>query len=161
MLDVALEIAQTTESAKPKRTAAASWKLVLRSQVHGRERWYIDALEDNPHLAAAVELVLRSDKGVEGARANPLTGRVLVQYNPDLLSEPVEALIRRALAFGPMSSEEFSALQPERPRWLEARHFIAAEIACTAIKLLLLGSCCPLELAAAGTLLFCYRPSRG
>ncbi len=46
--------------------------LVLCSQVPGRERWYVNALEDNPRLAAAVELVLRSEEGILDAHANPL-----------------------------------------------------------------------------------------
>jgi hypothetical protein len=132
-------------------------KLVLCSQVRGRERWYVDALENNPRLAAAVALVLRSEEGIEGAGANPLTGRVLVHYNPGLVSESVEALIRRAIEFGPMSREEFSSFQSEQGHFFSAKHLIAAELGCSAIKLFLLGGCCPLGLAAASALLFCYR----
>ena len=87
--------------------------MVLRSQVRGRQRWYVDALEDNPRLAAAVELVLRSEEGIHGASVNPLTGRVLVHHDPDLLPEFIEALIHRAIEFGPMSREEFSALRSD------------------------------------------------
>src|SRR5690242_3448857 len=83
----------------------------LRSRVRGRSRWYIDILEDNPRLAAAVELVLRGEKGIKSAHANPLTGRVLIHYRPDLDSEWIEALIHQALEFGPMSREEFSTLR--------------------------------------------------
>jgi hypothetical protein len=132
-------------------------KLVLCSQVPGRERWYVDALEDNPRLAAAVELVLRSEEGIDKASVNPLTGRVLVHYNPDMLPEPIESLIRRAMEFGPMSREEFSALQSEQNHFFSAKNLVAAEIGCTAVKMFLLGGCCPLGLAAAGLLLFCYR----
>jgi len=132
-------------------------KLVLRSQVPGRERWYVDALENNPRLAAGVELVLRSEEGIDGASANPLTGRVLVYYNADLLSEPIEALIRRAIEFGPMSRGEFYSFQSEQGHVFSAKHLIAAELGCSAIKLFLLGGCCPLGLAAASALLFCYR----
>jgi len=132
-------------------------KLVLRSQVCGRERWYVDALENNPRLAATVALVLRSEEGIEDASANPLTGRVLVHYNPDLVSESVEGLIRRAIEFGPMSREEFSSFQSEQSHFFSAKHLIAAELGCSTIKLFLLGGCCPLGLAAAGVLLLCYR----
>jgi hypothetical protein len=45
--------------------------MVLCSRVPGRDRWYVDALEDSPRLAAAVQLVLRSEEGVSHAFANP------------------------------------------------------------------------------------------
>jgi hypothetical protein len=131
--------------------------LVLCSHVPGRERWYVDALEDNPRLAAAVESVLRSEEGILNAHANPLTGRVLVHYRPDLLSEAIEALIHRALEFGPMSREEFSSLRSKEPGTLPFRHLLAAEIGCSAIKMLLLGGFCPLALGAAGLLFFVHR----
>jgi hypothetical protein len=131
--------------------------VVLCSQVRGRERWYVNALEDNPRLAAAVELVLRSEEGIQNAHANPLTGRVLVHYRPDLLSETIEALIHRALEFGPMSREEFSSLRSKEPGTLSFHHLLAAEIGCSAIKMLLLGGFCPLVLSAAGLLFFVHR----
>jgi Heavy metal associated domain 2 len=126
--------------------------MVLCSRVQGRERWYIDALEDNPRLAATVESVLRSEDGIEHATANPLTGRVLVRYSPDAVSETVQDLILRAVAFGPMSEEEFSMLAPRKSRDLSASHFLAAEIGCSALKMFVLGSTCPGALAAAGLL---------
>jgi hypothetical protein len=97
---------------------------------------------DSPRLAAAVELVLRSEEGILDARANPLTGRVLVHYRPDLLSESIEALLHRALDFGPMSWEEFSSIRSDRPG-TPFRHLLAAEIGCTALKMIFLGGCCP------------------
>jgi hypothetical protein len=131
--------------------------MVLCSQVPGRERWYVDALEDNPRLAAAVELVLRGQEGIQDAYANPLTGRVLVHFRPNLLSESIEALIHRALEFGPMSREEFSNLRSKEPDTLSFRHLLVAEIGCSAIKMLLLGGFCPLVLGAAGLLFFVHR----
>jgi Heavy metal associated domain 2 len=126
--------------------------MVLCSRVQGRERWYIDALEDNPRLAATVESVLRSEDGIEHATANPLTGRVLVRYSPDAVSETVQDLILRAVAFGPMSEEEFSMLAPRKSSDLSASHFLAAEIGCSALKMFVLGGTCPGALAAAGLL---------
>jgi hypothetical protein len=133
-------------------SAAPPPKMVLCSRVPGRERWYIDALEDNPRLATTVESVLRSEDGIEQAVANPLTGRVLVHYRPEVLSEPIQDVIRRAVAFGPMSEEEFSMLAPRKSSDLSASHFIAAEIGCSALKMFVLGSTCPGALAAAGLL---------
>jgi hypothetical protein len=139
------------------RTLGCQAAVVLCSQVPGRQRWYVDALEDNPRLAAAVELVLKSEEGILDAHANPLTGRVLVHYQPDLPSETIEALIQRALEFGPMSREEFSSLHSKKPGTQPFRHLLAAEIGCTAFKWMFLGGCCPLVLGAASLLLFVDR----
>jgi hypothetical protein len=139
------------------KSGACEPRLLLRSQVPGRERWYVDVLENKPRLAAAVELVLRSEEGIQSASANPLTGRVLVTYSPQLLSESVDTLIRRALTFGPMTRREFSALRPEKHSFFSAKHLVAAEIGCFAVKTFLVGACCPLGLAAAGALLLSHR----
>src|SRR5580692_1868410 len=119
MQDVELDrVSDNAELTHPKtkgeistKSGARRPKILLRSQAPGRQRWYVDALEDNPRLAAAVELVLQSEEGIHKASVNPLTGRILVHHNPDLLPEIIEALIHRAIEFGPMSREEFSALR--------------------------------------------------
>jgi len=132
--------------------------MVLCSQVPGRERWYVEVLEDNPRLAAAVEVVLKSEEGILDARANPITGRVLVRYRPDSLAESTEALIHRALAFGPMSDAEFSAFRStKKPVKLSFRHLLAAEIACSAINMVVLGEFCPFVLGAVGLHLLMHR----
>jgi len=127
------------------------------SRVRGRERWYVDALEDNPRLAAAIELVLRSEDGIEQVRANPLTGRVLVHYRRDVPSETIEALLHRVLEFGPLSREEFFFLpsKPPKPSALNhsLKHFLTAEIGCTAVHVLLDGVAWPIKLTAVGLLL--------
>ena len=141
------------------RTLGNRPAMVLCSRVPGRERWYVDALEDNPRLAAAVEVVLRSEEGILDARANPLTGRVMVRYQRDLVSESPEALIRRAVEFGPMSEAEFSSFRSQKaaPAGLSFRHLLAAEIACSAINLILLGEFCPFVLGAVGLHLLLHR----
>jgi hypothetical protein len=137
-----------------RKTAPA--KMVLCSRTPGRERWHIEALEDRLRLAAAVELVLGSEDGVERAHANPLTGRVLVHYRPDAISAPIEELIGRALEFGPMTPKEYAARSKPSGGW-SAGHLLAAEIACTALKLTLFGGCCSLALGAAGLLFVHHR----
>jgi Heavy metal associated domain 2 len=166
MLDLALSAPETSEFDHPitknEETSSKSRtrkpRMHLRSQVRGRQRWYVDALEDNARLAAAVELVLRSEEGIHGASVNPLTGRVLVHHDPELLPEIIEALIHRAIEFGPMSREEFSALRSDgHNHFLGAGHLIAAEIACSVIKMFLLGGGCQIGLAAGVLLLFHWR----
>ena len=124
----------------------------LCSRVRGRDRWHVDRLENSPRLAAAVELVLRTEPGVKEARVNPLTGRILVHYEPALIREAVDALIHRALEFGPMSKEEFSLLRGSSNS-LSSKHLIAAEIGCSLFQMITLGGCCPLGLAAVALLL--------
>jgi ATP-binding cassette subfamily B protein len=131
--------------------------MVLRSRISGRERWYVDALEDRPRLAAAVELVLRSEESIEEVRANPLTGRVLVRYRPDSVSESVETLLGRAIEAGPMSAEEFAALRSERPRSSFSKQLVTAEIACCLSHMVVFGGLCPIGLAATGVLLLLHR----
>jgi hypothetical protein len=136
--------------------AARPPKMILCSRVPGRDRWYVDAIEDNPRLAATVESVLRSEHRIEQAVANPLTGRVLVRYRREALGEPIQDLILRAVAFGPMSGEEFAALAPRKSSDLSVTHFIAAEIGCSTLKMLVLGSACPGFLAATGLFLLLH-----
>jgi hypothetical protein len=131
-------------------------RMTLCSWTAGRERWRVDALEDRPRLAAALELVLSGEPGVERVEANPLTGRVLVHYRPGLISETVEELIRRALEFGPMTPREYAERLRPSGR-LAVAHLLGLEIACTALKITLFGSCWPLALGAAGLLFFHHR----
>ena len=139
---------------------AAEPKLVLRSRVPGRERWYVHLLEDNPRLAAALELVLRSEEGIEEAIANPVTGRVLVRYRPGSLVEPMATLLRRAVAAGPMSQEEFAALRPTKLPGPFCKHLFTAEVACSLSHVVLFGGLCPLGIAATVVLLWLHRGSR-
>ena len=75
--------------------------------------------------------------GVEEAVANPLTGRVLVRYSPDHVQAPVEMLIRRALALGPMLEREFFRPLTSKPLLLPKR-LLVAELGCSSLKFLLL-----------------------
>ena len=150
---------QTAEGMRPtNRDVGLRPKMVLYSQVPGRERWYVQALEDNPRLAATVEAVLKSEEGILDARANPLTGRVLVKYQRGLFSESTDALINSALEFGPMSEAEFAVLRSKKaPSSHSFRHLLAAELGCCAINLILLGEFCPFVLGAVGLHLLMHR----
>jgi ATP-binding cassette subfamily B protein len=55
-------------------------ELRLRSSVPGRERWEVDSLKGKQGLAAALEKALRAENGIVLVRANPVTGRVLIQF---------------------------------------------------------------------------------
>jgi hypothetical protein len=113
------------------------------SRVRGRERWHVAGLKGNERLAAAVEVALRGESGVEEAVANPMTGRVLVRYSPERIEASVEMLIRRAVALGPMIEQEFSRPVTSKP-FLLPKRLLVAEAGCSLLKLLFLGGIsCP------------------
>jgi hypothetical protein len=108
------------------------------SRIRGRERWHVGGLRGNERLAAALELALKGEPGIEEAVANPLTGRVLVRYSPDHVQAPVEILIRRALALDPMMERE-STRPVTFKLFLLPTRLLAAEVGCSLLKFLLLG----------------------
>jgi hypothetical protein len=139
-----------------RRTGRKPVSLVLCSRIMGRDRWRVDALKDRPRLAAAVELVLRTEEGITEVRANPLTGRLLVCYTPNLLAEPVETLVHRAFSFGPMSREEFSLHRSTQAGPFKPGPVVAAELSCSVFQMIALGGICPMGIAAAA-LFFLFR----
>jgi ATP-binding cassette subfamily B protein len=67
------------------------------SVVRGRERWEVKAIKRRPEVALALEESLLQYPGVLGVSANPVTGRVLVHYSPDMVGLHVESLLRESL----------------------------------------------------------------
>ncbi|HYO53286.1 ABC transporter ATP-binding protein [Archangium sp.] len=114
----------------------------LRSAIHGRERWEVEALSDAPWLAEGLEKALQQHRGVLQVSASHVSGRILVIYSPDSLETPVEFLIRDALQRllsqeataapaepgSPSVSRQFLELLPERKHlkrpliWSTASH---------------------------------------
>jgi hypothetical protein len=140
-----------TDESQEARTRSFAVSLSLKSRVPGRDRWAVPAISGNPNRALALETLLRSEAGVRRASANELTGRVLVEYSPHEITEPVERLIQRALAFGPMSSFEFEALTPDDSlRCSPIKLLISAELGCLLFKFTLASVVCPGMGAAAG-----------
>ena len=133
--------------------------MTLYSRIRGRERWYVDIIEDNRWLAAAVELVLQTEEGINEARVNPITGRVLVRYDPRVLANPIESLLSRALEVSPLSREEFSIFRSKPAARYSHRHLLTAKIACCAIQAVFLGGVCPVGLAGAALLFMIERAS--
>jgi hypothetical protein len=124
--------------------------LVLCSRIAGRDRWQVDALEGRPRLAAAVELALRTQAGIQEVRANPVTGRVLVCYDPAVVpAESVANLVDRAIDFGPMSREEFALLRPSQSDYWALGSLVAAELVCCLLPMIALGGICSLGRNAA------------
>src|ERR1700758_2306687 len=119
-------------------------RMRIRSRVFGRERWDVPALLENMRAAAALSMLLESESGVRRVVANELTGRVLVEFTPGELEEPVEALLCKALEFGPMSVSEFRTLRASKPSGLSLLAAVgSAELGCLLLKLLLFSVGCP------------------
>jgi len=69
----------------------------LLSAVRGRERWEVRAVKRRPTVALALEETLLQYPGILGVSANPVSGRVLVYYSPDVIGLHVESLLRESL----------------------------------------------------------------
>jgi hypothetical protein len=130
--------------------------LSIRSRIPGRERWDVPVLRDHPALAGAVELLLRAEPGVIEAHANPVSGRLLIRFDPGRITAPVEQLIRSAVSFGPLNSYDVRISGREAGRRNAVRSFILVELGCVLLKsALLAGRCAPGgAIAAAAMFLF-------
>ncbi len=69
----------------------------LLSAIPGRERWQVKAIGRRPNLAQALEKGLMEYPGVYDAHANPVSGRVLVLYEPGTVGLHVESIILNCL----------------------------------------------------------------
>lgn len=69
-----------------------------RSVIPGRQRWDIGVVSGRPRLAVALETNLCHAPGVLAARANPVTGRLLVRHDSRLTGEQVGKLVLQAVA---------------------------------------------------------------
>ncbi|WP_353115091.1 HMA2 domain-containing protein [Nitratidesulfovibrio sp.] len=81
---------------------------MISSFIDGRVRIRCDALR-NPEAAAAIEGTLRETPGVLSATANPRTGGLLVEYDPDAVTQ--EQLLEAAKML-----EAFAAQEPAAPK---------------------------------------------
>lgn len=75
-----------------------TWIPRLLSAIKGRERWEVKAIGRNPGLARALEKSLLQYPGVLEVKANPVSGRALVLFEPETVGIHVESLLREALS---------------------------------------------------------------
>jgi ATP-binding cassette subfamily B protein len=73
------------------------WGIRRRSATRGRERWEVKALVGRPDVAQDLERALLARAGILGARANPVSGRLLILYVPDATGLDAESLIKDCL----------------------------------------------------------------
>ncbi|MFJ9413782.1 ATP-binding cassette domain-containing protein [Streptomyces sp. NPDC101227] len=69
-----------------------------RSVIPGRQRWDVGCVLGRPRIAETLAAALRKIPGIREARANPVTGRLLVLHDPTVNATDVGRLIRKAIA---------------------------------------------------------------
>jgi cation transport ATPase len=125
--------------------------VAIRSAVPGRERWQIDRFRSRPHYAAAVEREVSRHQPVRHAWANPLTGRLLVVYDPGVRREEIHDRVHASLGVDPIGPEE---MQQWRARWPRGFNRVPEQIAVEQARLRLILSGTLLAGVAAKRLMF-------
>ena len=82
---------------------------IYQHVLHGRLRIKVSEVKRQPQQAAEVEQALRQLDGVREVQANPMTGSVLVLFQPELVSP--EHIVRTLQSLGCLSSMESPASQ--------------------------------------------------
>jgi manganese/zinc-transporting P-type ATPase C len=82
----------------------------LLSNVPGRQRWYVPGMQNNPRVAARVEMMLRTEPRLLRVCVNFRTGRILIQWDASQSIE-IERLVREALVRGPVSNSSYEELR--------------------------------------------------
>ncbi|NOX92484.1 MAG: ABC transporter ATP-binding protein [Gammaproteobacteria bacterium] len=72
--------------------------LKLLSSIDGRERWLVPGLYGNDNVAAEVEHYFETIAGIDHVKANPLTGRVLVCFDPGIAQKGINAFLENCLS---------------------------------------------------------------
>jgi Ca2+-transporting ATPase len=96
-------------------THAAAFRIV-HSSVPGRARYAVKALERNETLASLVEKTLRTTPGVQGVRASPVTGTVLLLFGPATPRGDLDVALHRLLANGAPVPTNFVAEPVRSPK---------------------------------------------
>jgi cation transport ATPase len=101
-------------------------RVAIRSAIPGRERWQIEPIRSRPRYAAALERELSRHAPVRYAWANPLSGRLLVQYDRGVARSEVQDRVQASLGIEPLSPGE---LHDWRGTWPRGFNRSADEIA--------------------------------
>lgn len=86
-----------------------------RSVIPGRQRWDVKLVLGRPRTAEVLAAVLRRVPGITEARANPVTGGVLVRHDARVRATDVGRIVRRAVtlvAEGPTRTARPAPAQP-------------------------------------------------
>ncbi|MFJ9648867.1 ATP-binding cassette domain-containing protein [Streptomyces sp. NPDC101206] len=86
-----------------------------RSVVPGRQRWDVRPVLGRPRTAEIVAATLRRIPGITDARANPVTGGVLVRHDARVTATDVGRFVRRAVTLVLEGAARTPAAAPARP----------------------------------------------
>ena len=107
-------------------------ELVLLSSIPGRERWEVGGLKGRVALAAALEKALLAENGVILARANPATGRVLIQFRvgvdvpcKSLIVTHLQTVVLEGVVEPPAKNGGNALVRLLHESPISARHFVA------------------------------------
>jgi cation-transporting P-type ATPase C len=100
----------------PHNVSLKEPELRLLSRIPGRERWSVPSIQDRPRFAAAVGAALRREPSVIEAEANPLTGRVLLRWDPRGPAPDRNIILRRALRVHPVGPHVLVLIRAERKK---------------------------------------------
>lgn len=130
-----------------------------RSVTPGRQRWDVRLVLGRPRTAEALAAALRRVPGITEARANPVTGGVLVRHDARLRAAEVGRIVRRVVARvaedptgarGQAPARPASASAPQTGRGLVVRPVLAVGGGVAAGVALIRGSALSRQLVAVG-----------
>jgi cation-transporting P-type ATPase C len=98
------------------------------------------AVQDRPRLAAAVQTALGRESGITGCEVNPVTGRILLWWNPAGPEPAVVEILQRALREKPLDEDDWIALQVQRRKGAKARGLVTKLFIGGGKLLLILGN---------------------
>ncbi len=98
----------------PDQRRSSAVTAVLVHEVRGRMRFVASALKGNHAQAAALCERLLATRLVQTARFNPVTGSVVVTYDPLVVTRGVVLLALSELGFSAILSMQFSDVDHER-----------------------------------------------
>jgi cation-transporting P-type ATPase C len=99
-------------------------ELQLLSDTPGRQRWMIPALQGRPRLAVVLRAALRREAGITGSEVNPVTGRVLLRWNPEAPEPAVDEVLASVLFTGPLNDDEWMTVEAQRKEGRRARGLV-------------------------------------
>lgn len=107
-------------------------QLRLRSSIPGRERWEVDGLIGKRGVADALEKALRAEEGVLSVSANPVSGRVLIQFQVEsavrcnvLLRAHLQTVVARGIVEPPRKAGGNALVRILRGTPFSNRHTVA------------------------------------
>ena len=121
-----------------------------KSSVPGRQRWVVEALRGHSGFAHRVESHFQKEAGIRSARTNPITGSLLIEFDPASPCTREWVLVHLDLALTEEPEDAGAALgNPEPPRPSVSKYWLGAAGALLLPKLLMGGAAGPVIMGAA------------